>query len=287
MKEKVEYAYAKVNLTLEVLSKREDGYHELRSVFLPLQFHDFIQVRAFEGNQDITLISPYYRLNNQKNLMYKAAKLILTTYQLEYNVEIEYTKEIPSQAGLGGGSADAAAVMRALVEIFHLRLSDDEIIKLCEQIGADVPFCYFNQPALVEGVGNKLTFFENTYDCHVVLIKPAKGASTKRIFNQMKISQRIDKHHAIEMKKGLENNDYKTISQNLVNDLEIPAFKLVPEIEQIKNEVKAEGIKTTVMSGSGSTVVCLIDNDHLAKRIVKQYRNRGYFAIQTKFLKEQ
>lgn len=287
MMEKVEYAYAKVNLTLEVLAKREDGYHELRSVFLPLQFHDFIQVRVSEGKQNILLVSPYHRLNNKKNLMYKAAELLLKTYQLEYDVEIEYTKEIPSQAGLGGGSADAAAVMRALIGIFKLTLSNEEIITLCEQIGADVPFCYFNQPALVQGVGNKLSFFKNVYECHVVLIKPSKGASTKRIFNQLKIQEHSDRRYAFLMKEGLEKNDEIQIFQNLVNDLETPAFNLIPEIKQIKKELKDSGIETTVMSGSGSTVVCLIDNDHLAKRIVKQYRNRGYFAVQTKFLKEK
>lgn len=287
MREKVEYAYAKVNLTLEVLAKREDGYHELRSVFLPLQFHDFIQVRVLEGNRKITLISPYQRLNNKKNLMYKAAELILTTYELNYDVEIEYTKEIPSQAGLGGGSADAAAVIRALVKLLDLELSDSEVIALCEQIGADVPFCYFNRPALVEGVGNKLAFFQNACESHVVLIKPLKGASTKRIFNQLKIPTRSDQKHALLMKEGLEKNDHELIVQNLVNDLETPAFNLVPEIKQIKQELNETGIKTAVMSGSGSTVICLVDNDHLAKRIVKQYRNRGYFAVQTNFLKEQ
>lgn len=286
MKEKIEYAYAKVNVTLEVTGKRSDGYHELRSIFLPLEFHDFIQVRVQAGTQKITLISDYPRLNNQYNLMYKAAQLFLEHYGLMYDVEIEYTKEIPSQAGLGGGSADAAAVMRALRDIFSIALSDQEAVNLCRKIGADVPFCYFNKPAYVSGIGDELSFFENRYAPHVVLIKPKKGASTKKIFETLQIRSDHSQNVTAEMKEALRMNDGLLVGRSLINDLERAAFALVPEIEKIKKELVNEGIRTCVMSGSGSTIVCLIENEHLARRIVRQYKNKGNFAIHTKFLKE-
>lgn len=286
MKETVEYAYAKVNVTLEVLGKREDGYHELRSIFLPLEFHDFIQVRITPGTQKIQLISEHARLNTPRNLMYKAAELVLKTYQIAQDVEIEYRKAIPSQAGLGGGSADAAAVIRALLRLCEITVSETVVIEMCKAIGADVPFCYFNKPALVSGIGEKLEFFSNACDAHVILIKPKKGASTKKIFQTM--SKYTDGENASHyMKQGLQENDLMKITKWLRNDLEAPAIQIVPEIGKIKAELEKEGIKTAIMSGSGSTVLCLVDNDHLAKRIVKQYNNRGFFAVQTKFLQEK
>lgn len=287
MKECSEYAYAKINLTLEVLGKREDGYHELRSIFMPLEFHDFVQIRIQEGTQQIQLISKYPRLNTKFNLMYQAAELFLKQYNLMYDVEIEYVKSIPSQAGLGGGSADAAAVIRGLVKLFDISLSESEAIQLCSQIGADVPFCYINKPALVEGIGDKIAVFENNCAPYVVLIKPKKGASTKQIFKNLTTYANPNENYSEQMKQALAANDYETIQKTLVNDLEHPACVLVPEIAKVKNELLEEGIRACVMSGSGSTVVCLVTSATLARRIVKNYKNRGYFSVCTNFLKEK
>lgn len=286
VKECSEYAYAKVNLTLEVLGKREDGYHELRSIFMPLEFHDFIQIRICEGHQNIHLISDYPRLNTPQNLMYKAAQRFLETYNLMYDVEIEYTKAIPSQAGLGGGSADAAAVIRGLSRLSGIELDVDESIQLCRQIGADVPFCYFNKPALVSGIGDQMLHFENNYAPYVVLIKPKKGASTKQIFQNLSQYADQTKQSSLFMQQALIDGDAEKVAQTMMNDLESSAFQLVPEIAQIKRSLQQEGFSACIMSGSGSTIVCLVDRVTLARKIVKNYKQRGHFAVYTKFLKE-
>ncbi|MGL4662475.1 MAG: 4-(cytidine 5'-diphospho)-2-C-methyl-D-erythritol kinase [Culicoidibacterales bacterium] len=286
MKECNKRAYAKVNLTLEILGKRADGYHELRSIFMPLQFCDFVTVRLTKGTQNIRLISKYPKLNTKQNLMYQAADLFLKQYQLMYDVEIEYTKRIPSQAGLGGGSADAAAVIRALIEMSELTLSDSEIISLCSKIGADVPFCYFNQPALVSGIGDGFEFFENSYNPYVVLIKPKKGASTKRIFQQVSSYTDASYQYSDKMRKALMENDRIAVKDAMMNALELPAGILVPDILKIKADLVNRGFLSTIMSGSGSTVVCLVDDKQKANQIVDDYKRRGYFAVCTNFLEE-
>lgn len=286
MKQRNERAYAKINVTLEVVGKREDGYHELRSIFLPVQLSDDIQVRVREGNQHVRLISPYPKLNTPHNLMYKAAKMFLEHFHFMYDVEIEYTKKIPSQAGLGGGSADAAAVFRALVHLLEVNVSNDEMIALCTAIGADVPFCYFNRPALVSGIGEKLMFFENNLETHIVLIKPKRGASTKRIFENLQQRPSIQDNYSKMMQQALLTNDANTAQQAMFNSLEQPACQLIPEIATLKSELCEKGCLSAVMSGSGSTVVCFIQNEQQAKQLVNTYKKRGYFATLTNFLKE-
>lgn len=286
MKTKSERAYAKINMTLEVVGKRDDGYHELRSIFMPITLHDKVDVRIQEGSQNIRLISQYPRLNTPHNLMYKAAVLFLSQYDLMYDVEIEYTKWIPSQAGLGGGSADAAAVIRALVALTNMSVSNDEIVELCKQIGADVPFCYFNRPAFVSGIGEKMSFFNTDMNPNIVLIKPKRGASTKRIFGKMGKIEKLPMNYSKMMQDALLQNDEMMMRSALFNSLEAPAFQLVPEIEELKLDLHKRGISDVVMSGSGSTIVCVLKDRRQAKEIVNVYKRRGYFATMTNFLKE-
>lgn len=287
MKEKCELAYAKINMTLEVVGKRNDGYHELRSIFMPITLHDRIDVRIQKGTKQIRLISPYPKLNTPQNLMYKAALLFLNQYDLMYDVEIEYTKMIPSQAGLGGGSADGAAVLRALIDLTEMQISNEEITAMCTQLGADVPFCYFKRPAFVSGIGEELTFFNNNVDTHIVLIKPKRGASTKRIFENLTIENQDTHNYSEIMRQALIENNKEQMQSALFNSLEQPAFQLVPEIEKVKNDLQKRGFSAVIMSGSGSTVVCFLENIKDAKEIVHIYKKRGYFATLTKFLKEE
>lgn len=278
-----EYANAKINLTLEIINKRADGYHNLRSLFVPLDFHDFITMSISSGSRKITLESDIQGLNTPKNLMYKAAELFLNTNNLNYDVTIKFVKRIPSQAGLGGGSSDAAAVIRGLKKYFYPKAADDRFIKLCEKIGADVPFCYFNKPAIVTGIGEKIEFVEIKIKYYVLLVKPKKGLSTKKIFSKLESTEQVSTiNYTKNIIHAFSQNSIEGITNNLHNDLEHVAQEFSPEIKQIKDVFLANNIKANLMTGSGSTVFALIKNKQIAKKLESEFRNQKNFALITK-----
>ncbi|MBO6046164.1 MAG: 4-(cytidine 5'-diphospho)-2-C-methyl-D-erythritol kinase, partial [Erysipelotrichaceae bacterium] len=175
-------AYAKINLALDVIGLRGDGYHDLNMVMAPITLHDLIYINPIKEGIEIT--SNNYRMPvDERNIMYKIAQALIDAYHIDGGVKIHCFKHIPTQAGLGGGSADGAAVMRAMNRIFHLHMSYQDMVEFSKNIGADIPFCVENRLAIVEGIGEKLTFIdESQFTAHLLLVKPSKGVSTKLCF---------------------------------------------------------------------------------------------------------
>ena len=270
----IERAYAKINLALDVKGVREDGYHELEMVNLPLNFYDELHIQK-SAQMSYHCNRPYIFFD-EKNTIVKALKVMRESFQLEDNFTIDLKKHIPTRAGLAGGSADAAALMRVLRNMYSLQASEQEWIALALKVGADVPFCLYNRPAIVKGIGEELTFFQPKHNYQFLLVKSRKGVSTKEAFD------------LLDMQK-CEHTDIQRLSEALIagydeeafslmkNSLEYSSFLLEPSISRVKNGMLKEGYYPVMMSGSGSTVFT-ISQDEKIQKTAQKYRKRGYFV---------
>ena len=262
-----EKAYAKINISLDVTGIRPDRYHEVRMIMQDLCLHDEIGIstaedRGSEGGQVFLTLegaSPDVPCDG-RNIAVKAALLMKETYGISESVSIRLKKHIPSAAGLAGGSADAAAVIRGMNRLFGLGLSSDEMAKLGVNIGADVPYCIMGGTALSEGIGEKLTrlktpeFFRELY---VLLVKPPEGVSTKEVYTALDdvLDSGKDLHPDVDGALwAMDREDYPGLCSLMGNILEKVTVKKLPEIEMIKEEALSAGAGASMMSGSGPTV---------------------------------
>ena len=278
-------AYAKINLALDVVRKREDGYHELEMIMAPVTLHDLIYINTIEEGIEIESNSKIMP-TDQRNIMYKAVSLIKERYGIKKGVKIYVYKHIPTQAGLAGGSADGAAVIKAMNKLFYLNLTNEEMAALGKEIGADIPFCIYQKLAFVSGIGEKLSFIDVPFKCKVLLVKPRKGVSTKKSFNSLNLNKTSHQNCNL-MIKGIEENDYQAVIDNLQNTLEAPSIKMVPEIAKIKEEMLAIGFVGALMSGSGSCVFGLTRCDLILEKGFKFFKGKYYFVRKTEILNEK
>ena len=204
-------------------------------------------------------------------------------YNLKQNFIINVHKEIPISAGLGGGSSNSAAVIKAIKHLTRLKLSDDELVELGASLGADVPFCLRNVPAHVEGIGEKVTPIKMKKRFDVLIIKPSQGLSTRRVFE---LADTLDLDHADinGVIKALETGDEELLEQTMFNSLEKASIQLVPEIDRVKKELKAAGFKLVLMSGSGSSVFALTTNRKFAQAKFHEFERKGYEVYLTRTL---
>ncbi len=276
-------AYAKVNLGLDIVGKNEMGYHDLKSLFVPITLHDQIMIHPYK--EDRFRVYPKFYIHPEKNTILKMIKVCRDRFNFHEHFSVTLHKHIPSQAGIGGGSADAAAVFNYLIDHYGWNLSDDEKIEIAKEVGADVPFCVFNKPALVEGIGDKLQFFDFKSTTHVVLVQAKKGVSTVKAFAGLDYPHL--KHPDIDqLKDALVSQDYSTLCKNLGNSFEDVAIKLVPQIQEIKDELIQLGCDATQMSGSGSVVMGFSQNEEIIDQCVKYFRGRVRFVRKTSLMVE-
>lgn len=279
-------AYAKINLALDVLRKREDGYHELEMIMAPITLHDLIYINTISEDEIKIESNSTIMPTDERNIMYKIAALMKERYGIRKGVNIYVYKHIPTQAGLAGGSADGAAVIKAMNKLFYLGLSYEEMAALGKEVGADIPFCIYQKTALVGGVGEKLEFIDKPFECKVLLVKPKKGVSTKKSFGNLDLNTAIHRDCHL-MKKGIEENDYQAVIDNLQNTLEAPSIKMVPEIETIKQEMLKIGFDGALMSGSGSCVFGLTRSNMILEKGFKHFKGEYYFVRKTEILNEE
>lgn len=278
-------AYAKVNLALDVVRKREDGYHELDMIMAPITLHDLIYLDKIPSGIEIT--SNNYRMpTDQKNIMYQVAQILIERYHIPCGIKIHIYKHIPTQAGLAGGSADGAAVLKAMNQMFRLNLSYETLASIGKEVGADIPFCIYQKFALVRGIGEKLEFIDGNLDCHLLLVKPKKGVSTKKSFGMLDLKTAYHPH-IMNMKQGIEDNDYQKVIDSLGNTLEAPSIEMVEDIQIIKDEMKKLGFDGTLMSGSGSCVFGLTKDENILKNGYEYFKNKYNFVRITGFLQEE
>jgi len=272
-------AHAKINVGLDVVGKREDGYHELKMVMLPIELYDLIEIEpALTPSFRCT---PPYRIHPEKNTLLKAIEVCREAHPFKEQFRIHLHKTIPSQAGLGGGSSDAAAVINYLNDYFKWNLTEDELIALAVKVGADVPFCLFNRPAIVTGIGEKMSFFTIKAPLRMILIQPRKGVSTKLAFKDLDIPNLLHPD-AEKIAQALQAGDHLNLFEVMGNALEDKAISLVPEIAVIKNELIDYGLDYAMMTGSGSVVMGFSQDEEILLRALHDLRSQYRFVKMTK-----
>jgi 4-diphosphocytidyl-2-C-methyl-D-erythritol kinase len=282
-------AHAKINLHLEVPCKRPDGYHNLLSIMLAIGLHDDIALQADDapagagcrveievrGGQHAALLR---ELPLEKNLMYAAAVEYFRRAGRPARVRLAITKNIPAGGGLGGGSADAAAVLRLLQQECGL-LGHDELFAAAAAIGADVPFCLLGGAALCEGIGEILTPLDYRPDCAVVVLNDGTHVNTALAYRLLGRQVRpLDGGWLVTRRSALRecfcSGSFDSYNSHFFNDFEEPVFEKWPSVEQLKEDVLDKGADYAVMSGSGSTVIALFENREKAKKVVDHFRDK-------------
>ena len=269
-----ERAYAKINLCLDIAGVREDGYHELKMIMVPLNFYDVLEM--VPASETTLTVNRSYLPVNEKNTIITAVKVMQEMYGFTQGFACSLSKHIPTRAGLAGGSADAAAAIRMIDRMMHLNMSREEMIAAAKKVGSDVPFCVFNQPSYVEGTGDILYPFEVNTPMEILLVKPRRGVSTKEAF-ALADSREVVHPDCQAMRTALINNDYEGVCASA-------SLELVSDIRNIKENLKGRGFDGVLMSGSGSTVFGLTRNRDLVESTMKELRARRYFVRHTNIL---
>lgn len=269
-----EPAYAKINLTLDVLGKRDDGYHDLKTVMQTISLRDDVEIDLGTGKPWKLICDKEGIPCDERNLAWKAARLYCDTMQVDPDgLQIRITKRIPSEAGLAGGSADAAAVLRALNSHFGSPLSIWALAELGAQIGSDVPFCVVGGTMMCEGRGERMRKLPNMPDCIIVVCKPEFSISTPELFrviDSREIAYRPD-HQAME--SALLAGDLLKVSHNLCNVFDPVVTQDHPELNYIKSIFNTYGAAGYQMSGSGSAVYCIVSEFELAAVICNMLKD--------------
>ena len=264
-------AYAKVNISLDIVGKREDGYHLLEMIMQSIDLYDELNIEKQSKDITIKCNKPYVP-TDERNLAYKAAKLFIEKYEINSGVNISIKKNIPVCAGLAGGSTDGAAVLKAMNKIFGVEASDEELIKLGLKLGADVPYCIKGGTALCKGVGEEVTELSSFKDKILVLVKPPFGVSTKSVYQEFDLSKVRSHPNTEVLIKAIERNDLKVVSNNMKNLLENVTLRKHKVLINIKEEMKSLGSIGTMMSGSGPTVFAFFDDMLKAQRCFEKMK---------------
>nr|WP_206110421.1 4-(cytidine 5'-diphospho)-2-C-methyl-D-erythritol kinase [Paenibacillus aquistagni] len=267
-----EKAPAKINLMLDVLRKREDGYHEVEMVMTMVDLADRLEMEELPRDTIIISSQAGYIPLDEKNLAFQAAKLIKERYQVKQGVYIHLDKKIPVAAGLAGGSSDAAAALRGLNRLWGLNIPQSELLTLGAELGSDVPFCVTGGTAIATGRGEKLEHIINPPQCWVVLAKPPINVSTADVYGRLRANEIKAHPSASAMKEAIEAQSFTDICDRLGNVLEDVTLPLHPEVQQLKEAMIRLGADGVLMSGSGPTVFGLVSKESKIARIYNGLR---------------
>ena len=270
----IKYSMAKINLALDVLGQREDGYHEVKMIMQSIHLKDDIILEQ-RDKKEIVLTSNSSEIPlDKKNIAYKAAKLIMEEYAIHTGIHIHIEKRIPVAAGLAGGSGNAAAVLEGMNELYNLNIPKEELMEKGLRIGADVPYCILKKTALAEGIGEKLSILPEMPECIILIANPGLAVSTKEVYEGL--HKEMDPFHPDVEKviEGLEKKNLSEIAENMGNILEVVTIKKHPVIEEIKKCMKENGALNALMSGSGSSVFGIYEKIEDARETEKELKTR-------------
>lgn len=275
-------AHGKINLTLDVLARRPDGYHEVAMIMQSIALHDVLEIE--QQTSEVSLLASGISVTiKEDNLVLRAASLLKQMAPPEAGAIIRLHKNIPVAAGLAGGSTNAAAALQGLNKLWHLGLSQEQLMKLAAKLGADVPFCLLGGTVMARGIGEKLTPLDPAPPFGVVLVKPAFGVSTAEVYQGTCLDQLGQRPDMVGMIEALKERSLANVARELANVLESVTLKLHPELITIKNYLREAGCQGVLMSGSGPTVFGLTENLARAKEIADQMHLPGCTIIATSF----
>ncbi len=257
-------ARAKINLSLDVLGKREDGYHDVRMVMQTIGIYDRLIITKIPEDEIRIQSNLFYLPINENNLIYKAAKLLKDEFGFSGGVDVNLNKFIPVAAGMAGGSTDAAATLFGINKIYELGLSQNKLMELGVQIGADVPYCIMRGTALAEGIGEQLSRLKPVPHMWIVVAKPPINISTKLVYEQLDMNDIIYHPNVNKMIQAINKESIEEIAANMGNVLERVTIPLYPIIDSIKNDMLSHGAINAMMSGSGPTVFGIFPNERTA-----------------------
>ncbi len=264
-------APAKINLTLDVLYKRPDQYHEVEMIMTTVDLSDRIGLEPRKDGLIKIISADRFVPDDDRNFAYQAAKLLKDIYGIDEGVTITIEKEIPIAAGLAGGSSDAAATLRGLNVLWDLNLTLAELAELGSKIGSDVSFCVYGGTAKATGRGEVIEELSAPPACWVVLAKPKLGVSTADVYGGLDVNS-VTHPNTAQMMQAIETNDYELMCNSLGNVLESVTFTLHPEVITIKEQMQRFGADAVLMSGSGPTVFGLVDTEARVGRIYNGLR---------------
>ncbi len=268
-------AMAKINLGLDVIGKREDGYHEVRMIMQTIKMYDMLEIRR-KSSPGISLsVNLPYVPCDERNLVYRSAKLLMDEFGVKEGLTMKLAKTIPVAAGMAGGSSDAAAAFVGVNRLFRLGLSRKELMERAVQIGADVPYCIMRGTALAEGIGEKLTELPPLPDCYILIGKPAVNVSTKTAYENLNL-EKIGKRPDIDgMIRDIRNRDLYTMTEKMENVFEPGIVEKYPVIGEIRDFMTKRGAIKAMMSGSGPTVFGIFDDAGRVRSAAKALKASG------------
>ncbi|OCT13240.1 4-(cytidine 5'-diphospho)-2-C-methyl-D-erythritol kinase [Paenibacillus pectinilyticus] len=267
-----EKAPAKINLSLDVLHKRPDGYHEVEMVMTMVDLADRIEMQEMARDTIIISSQAGYIPLDEKNLAFQAARLIKDRYDVKQGVYIHLDKRIPVAAGLAGGSSDAAATLRGLNRLWNLNIPNEELQVLGAELGSDVPFCVTGGTALATGRGEKLEHITAPPQCWVVLAKPPINVSTSEIYGKLKAREIKNHPSTANVLSAIRDKQFDRLCNSLGNVLEEVTLDLYPEVRHLKECMQRLGADGVLMSGSGPTVFGLVSKEAKVPRIYNGLR---------------
>lgn len=274
----IEKAYAKVNLFLNVVGKRTDGYHELEMLMASIDLCDLVSFEPIVENQIKVTSNVTITNNPNDNIVYQITSYIKEKYQINTGLHIHINKVIPIAAGLAGGSADAAATLRGLNRLWNLGLSLEELANIGLQFGSDIPFCIYNKLAIARGRGELLTFIDVKLNIPILLVNPNIQIPTKEIFQALRTNH-FTTHSIQNIVDAVSNRDFHMMEKTLYNSLEQITFAMEPSIQNIKQQMIQLGLNGALMSGSGATVFAISDNQTALEKAAKSLNSGNFIHI--------
>lgn len=263
-------AYGKINLGLDVLRKRPDGYHDLKMIMQMVDVYDDIIITKTDRKDEIIVATDKFVLENEKgNLAYMAAKLLFDEFNIHQGIEIKINKRIPIAGGMAGGSSDCATTLMGINEMFDLKLSKEDLMKRGVKLGADVPYCVLGKTAIAEGIGEILTPLPTPPSCYVIIAKPPVSVSTAFVYGNIRADEITKRPDIDGMAEAIKNGDLYKMSSllyNVMEDVTVPEYPIIADIKKMMIE---NGALNSIMSGSGPTVFGIYDNLEKAENTMK------------------
>lgn len=275
-------AYAKVNLSLDILGKRQNGYHEVEMIMQQITLTDHVTLEKRDANITIHTDCSYVP-SDHRNIAYKIAKDVIDQFDIKSGLHIEIKKVIPVAAGLAGGSADAAAVIKGLNQLFDLKMSLEDMKEIAVKHGADIPFCIEGGAAVARGIGEELEVIPSLKNTWMVLVKPPIGVSTPSVYKALDLNKIIKHPDTEALIEAMHDNDYRFIANNMYNVLEEVTSRKYSIIGELEKKMKEYGAIGTMMSGSGPTVFGIFKNYKKAAAAAKNLKrkNKEVFLVST------